>query len=54
MNKYDEIKKHNYNWQRYWYKRGEEISIENKLKKVQKNKYKLYNDNIDTFNYKCH
>ncbi|GEM_PF-3775160 len=53
MEKYDGIKKHNYNWQRYWYKRGEELSIENGFLKVPKNKYEINKNNIVTFDSIC-
>ncbi|HDK7161163.1 TPA: hypothetical protein PTV68_000742 [Clostridium botulinum] len=53
MEKYDKIEKHNYNWQRYWYKRGEELSIENGFLKLPKNKYEINKNSIVTFDSIC-
>lgn len=53
MEKYDEIKKHNYNWQRYWYKRGEEQPSENGFLKVPKSRYEISKSNIVTFGSIC-
>ncbi|MBN1054938.1 hypothetical protein DVW05_06190 [Clostridium botulinum] len=53
MGLYNDSKKHTYNWKRYWYKRGEELNIENGFLKIQSNAYQNSKNNLITVDSLC-